>query len=272
MIRFIKSRNSDNPTCKAKDPKGCLEAELSLRSENNNKKPQNITRPYCRNTNQVNFFRYSLLSSNIYISGSVCVLAIRTDSLPNYYGICWSHGCHATTQTKEWSLFTVFCKWLSFLTHDKYSKRPYLSRSSSASDKGGAGSSEGGAELREHRTAQGWRHPKGQRRGEYRANAMNTCNRRMKWNKKWGMESKWEIKKTSIQHRVQQKCVKTNMKKIKDKKQRLVKAVCTNTIKHHYTMRAICCVVTLYNKYAPNAVSIYFDNFYCLGSIFNHIM
>lgn len=37
--------------------------------------------------------------------------------------------------------------------------RPYLLRSSSASDKGGAGSSEGGAELRDRRTAEGEESP-----------------------------------------------------------------------------------------------------------------
>ena len=41
------------------------------------------------------------------------------------------------------------------MTELTHSERPYLFRRSSASDRGGAGSSEGGAELRDHRTAQG---------------------------------------------------------------------------------------------------------------------
>lgn len=56
----------------------------------------------------------------------------------------------------DYSQFTVsaFLYWhMTKLTHRE---RPYLLRSSSASDRGGAGSSEeGGAELRDRRIAQG---------------------------------------------------------------------------------------------------------------------
>ncbi len=55
-----------------------------------------------------------------------------------------------------YSQFSVSAYLCGHMTKHKHRERPYLLRSSSASDRGGAGSSEGGAELRDHRTEEGW--------------------------------------------------------------------------------------------------------------------
>ncbi len=73
--------------------------------------------------------------------------------------LCWTDGC---TQPElkpvngAYSQCGVSAYLCWHMTKLKHRERPYLLRSSSASDRGGAGSSEGGAELRDHRTEEGW--------------------------------------------------------------------------------------------------------------------